>query len=86
MVSGRERFESVDVSEFDEPEPPLERALVRIVSLDTFADTPEKGAEAVLGTAENVVFGADSDGMFYGDGGSRQDDADARPRPAPGRR
>jgi hypothetical protein len=59
-----ERLESVaaDVAE--------ELVRVRIVSLDTFADTPEEGAAALLGTNEDVVFGADSDGMFYGDGGA----------------
>jgi hypothetical protein len=43
---------------------------VRIVSLDTFADTEEEGAEAVLGDADNAVIPEAGDVMVYGDGGA----------------
>lgn len=43
---------------------------VRIVPLDTFADTPEDGEEAVLGDRDNAVIPEDGDVMFYGDGGA----------------
>lgn len=49
-------------------ETPLES--VRFASLEDFANTPEEGAEAVLGDADNVVFPVSGDVMFYGDGGA----------------
>jgi hypothetical protein len=43
---------------------------VRIVSLDTFADTEEEGEEAVLGDRDNAVIPEAGDVMVYGDGGA----------------
>jgi AAA domain len=43
---------------------------VKVVSLDTFADTAEEGRQALLGDAENAVIPEDGDVMFYGDGGA----------------
>jgi AAA domain-containing protein len=42
----------------------------RIVSLDTFVDTPEDGEEALLGDNENIVIPEAGSVMFYGDGGA----------------
>jgi hypothetical protein len=43
---------------------------VRIVPLDKFADEPEQGEEAILGTPDNAVIPEAGDVMFYGDGGA----------------
>jgi AAA domain len=62
----RERFASLDVSEFDDDVP---GALV-VQTLDEFADELEDPAVALLGTADNVLIPENGDAMAYGDGGA----------------
>ena len=64
----RERFVSVDVSEFDLSEHDVPQPVVQ--SLDDFADTDEPGGTALVGTDDDTFIGENSDVMTYGDGGA----------------
>jgi hypothetical protein len=61
-----ERFESVDVSKFDEE--PV--GVVHVQTLDDFADEPEDPAVPLLGAADDVPIPQRGDVMMYGDGGA----------------
>jgi hypothetical protein len=62
-----QRFETEDVSQYDEPEP---IGPVTVQTLDEFADDPEEPAVPLLGDGENVLLPEGGDGMMYGDGGA----------------
>jgi len=69
LAAGRDLAELVPLT----PEadvPAAEPSGITVESLDTFADTVEEGAEAILGTAENALIPENGDVMMYGDGGA----------------